>query len=397
MKVWHFTEMPYPYLPDPESYDSVRVTLPNQIYDPLVGSDLYNRYLDELMLADELGFDIMTNEHHQTPTCMDAACPLVLAILARQTKRARLLALGNPIANRRDPIRLAEEMAMIDNISRGRLECGFVRGVPTEIAPANSNPVRMSERMWEAHDLILKAWTTHDGPFSWEGRYFHYRNVNVWPRPYQQPHPPVWISASTTGSVGEVADRGYVLAIFLSGSKDARVYFDVYRERYAQRVAHAAAGGTGDGAGSAATIAPPDRFAYLALTCVGETDEIGLRGVRKIMWYMQTNKVAPQFRNPPGYSTLTTNVRAMRGGGLPTLRPLGQLTAEDLIDRGVIFAGNPDSVYTQIKRFSDETGGLGNLIIMGQGGFLSHEETVANLTLFAKEVAPRLRELPGTI
>jgi alkanesulfonate monooxygenase SsuD/methylene tetrahydromethanopterin reductase-like flavin-dependent oxidoreductase (luciferase family) len=269
--------------------------------------------------------------------------------------------------------------------------------VPTEIAPANSNPVRMAERMWEAHDLILKAWTTHDGPFSWEGRYFHYRNVNVWPRPYQQPHPPVWISASTTGSVGEVADRGYVLAIFLSGSKDARVYFDVYRERYAQRVAHAAAGGTGDGAGSAATIAPPDRFAYLALTCVGETDEIGLRGVRKIMWYMQTNKVAPQFRNPPGYSTLTTNVRAMRGGGLPTLRPLGQLTAEDLIDRGVIFAGNPDSVYTQIKRFSDETGGLGNLIIMGQGGFLSHEETVANLTLFAKEVAPRLRELPGTI
>jgi len=255
----------------------------------------------------------------------------------------------------------------------------------------------MPERMWEAHDLILKAWTTHDGPFSWEGRYFHYRNVNVWPRTYQQPHPPIWISASTTGSVSEVAERGYVLAIFLSGRKDAGGFFDVYRQRYGQRAAVAPSNASGNGAAAEPKVAAPDRFAYLALTCVGETDEIGLQGVRKIMWYMQTNKVAPQFRNPPGYSTLATNVRAMRGGGLPTLRPVGQLTAEELIERGVIFAGNPDSVYQQIKRFSDETGGLGNLIIMGQGGFLSHEETVSNLTLFAKEVAPRLKELPGTV
>src|ERR1700687_5489229 len=133
MRVWHFSEMPYPYLPAPKDYDSVRITLPNSVYDPEIGGDLYNRYLDEWMLADELGLDIMTNEHHSTPTCLDAACPLTLAILARQTRKARLLALGNPIANRRDPVRLAEEMAMIDVISRGRLEWGFVRGVPMEV------------------------------------------------------------------------------------------------------------------------------------------------------------------------------------------------------------------------------------------------------------------------
>jgi alkanesulfonate monooxygenase SsuD/methylene tetrahydromethanopterin reductase-like flavin-dependent oxidoreductase (luciferase family) len=390
MRVWHFSEMPYPYLPEPETYDSVRVTLPNGVYDPELGADLYNRYLDEWMLADDLGFDIMTNEHHSTPTCMDVACPLTLAILARQTKRARLLALGNPIANRRDPLRLAEEMAMVDNISRGRLECGFVRGVPTEIAPANSSPVRMPERMWEAHDLILKAWTTHDGPFSWEGRHFHYRNVNIWPRPYQQPHPPIWISASTQGSVGEVAEHGYVLAIFLAGFDSARGYFDVYRERYL-------GGGPANGSTNGANLPSADRFAYLALACVGETDEIGLQGVRKIMWYLQTNKIPAQFRNPPGYSTIATNVRAMRGGILPTFRPLAEASAEELIERGVIFAGNPDSVYGQIKRFSDHVGGLGNLIIMGQGGALSHDETISNLTLFSKEVYPRLRELEGTV
>ncbi len=94
---------------------------------------------------------------------------------------------------------------MIDNYSQGRLEVGFVRGVPYEISAANASPVRTMDRLWEAHDLIVKAWTTHDAPFNWEGRYFNHRQVNVWPRPYQEPHPPVWI-ASTTASL-DGADR----------------------------------------------------------------------------------------------------------------------------------------------------------------------------------------------
>jgi alkanesulfonate monooxygenase SsuD/methylene tetrahydromethanopterin reductase-like flavin-dependent oxidoreductase (luciferase family) len=384
VRVWHFSEMPYPFLPDPSSYDSIRITLPNANYDPAIGADLYNRYLDEWMLADELGLDIMVNEHHSTPTCLDATCPLTLAILARQTKRARLLALGNPIANRRDPIRLAEEMAMVDNISRGRLECGFVRGVPTEILPANSNPARMVERMWEAHDLILKAWTTHDGPFNWEGRFFHYRNVNIWPRPYQQPHPPVWITSSTRESIAGVAERGYVLGIFLSGHEDAKGFFDTYRESAAPPTR------LPDGSVSA------DRFAYLALACVGETDEAGLEGVRKIMWYLHSNKVAPHLRFPAGYATIQSAIRIMRGGEVQARRPVHQAPAEELIERGVIFAGNPDTVFRQIEHFNHYVGGLGNLMIMGQGGFLDHDETVSNLTLFANEVYPRIRELPGS-
>ena len=150
----------------------------------------------------------MLNEHHQTATCVDPAAPLVLAALARLTKKARLLILGNPIANRRQPVRVAEEMAMVDVLSRGRLEAGFVRGVPYEVLPANSNPVRMNERQWEALDLIVKAWTTHDGPFSHEGRFFHYRAVNIWPRCYQQPHPPIWISTTSPSGAARVGARG---------------------------------------------------------------------------------------------------------------------------------------------------------------------------------------------
>ncbi len=109
----------------------------------------------------------MVNEHHSTATCMTVSVPMALAVIARETKRARLLTLGNPIANRPDPVRVAEEMAWLDVLSGGRLEMGLVKGAPYEIAPANSNPARLMRRYWEAHDLILKALSTTDGPFNW--------------------------------------------------------------------------------------------------------------------------------------------------------------------------------------------------------------------------------------
>ena len=134
MQAWHFSETAYPYLPPVESYDFIRVTLPNKFYDPEKGAALWDRYLDEWCIADDEGVEVMLNEHHQTATCVDPAAPLVLAALARLTKKARLLILGNPIANRRQPVRVAEEMALADVMSRGRVEVGFVRGVPWEVA-----------------------------------------------------------------------------------------------------------------------------------------------------------------------------------------------------------------------------------------------------------------------
>ena len=199
MRAWHFSETAYPYLPPADSYPSIRVSLPNRIYDPAKGAALYDRYIDEWLIAEDEGVEIMLNEHHQTATCVDPAAPLMLAALARLSKTARLLILGNPIANRRQPVRVAEEMAMVDVLSHGRLEAGFVRGVPYEILPANSNPVRMNERHWEALDLIVKCWTHHDGPFSHEGRFFHHRSINIWPRPD---------SAAASADLGQYDEHG---------------------------------------------------------------------------------------------------------------------------------------------------------------------------------------------
>jgi alkanesulfonate monooxygenase SsuD/methylene tetrahydromethanopterin reductase-like flavin-dependent oxidoreductase (luciferase family) len=379
MRIWHFTELAYPHLPKEEDYESIRVSLPSRFYDPMIGADLYQRAIDEWQYADEMGLDVMVNEHHQTPTCVNPAAPVMTGILARTTRKARLLLLGNPIANRRQPVRVAEEMAMIDVISRGRHECGFVRSVPYEIAAANSNPVHMSERMWEAHDLILKAWTTHDGPFAFEGNFFHHRAVNIWPRPYQQPHPPIWISSTSAPGAKTVGERGYVLAVFLNGFAQTGPVFDAYREGWRA-------------AGRPAAV-PLDRFAYAALVYTGETDAEGRAGAEKLLWYFTHGKVPNYYKNPPGYLPPFVNVRGMRGEGIALRDRAGPPSVDSLIERGVLFCGSPDTVFKQLKKFYTHVGGFGNLLSMGQAGFLNHQETTKGIRLLAQEVLPRLREL----
>lgn len=387
MRVFHFTEEPYPDAWDP-GRDSYRVTLPNSECDPAIAADLYHRYLDEWALADELGLDIMVNEHHATATCLTASCHVVLSILARITKRARLLALGVPLANRADPQRIAEELSMIDVISRGRLEMGFVKGVPYEPPVANMNPVRMMDRLWEAHDFILKAMTTRTGPFSFEGEYFHYRNVNIWPRPWQQPHPPVWITASSLGSAAEVARRGHVLATFLLGYK-TRELFDRYRDVY--RATHGCEPG-------------PDRFGYLALCAIADTREKAFERAEEVRRYVTTTSVVHEpFRNPPGYMPVPDYARVLKNAGAKTPRMVptfdgrlkdvnGPLPVQDLMDLGLMFCGTPDEVYEQIVSFESYAGGIGNVLLMMQGGALSHADTCDSLKLFGKHVLPRLKD-----
>ena len=134
---------------------AVRLTFSNRHFDPQLGADLYNTYLDEYEYCEEVGFDgLMINEHHNTPTCMGATMNLEAAILARTTTKPKIVLLGNPLPIFDNPIRLAEELAEIDMISRGRLVSGFVRGTGVESLATNTNPLYNRERFEEAHDLI---------------------------------------------------------------------------------------------------------------------------------------------------------------------------------------------------------------------------------------------------
>jgi alkanesulfonate monooxygenase SsuD/methylene tetrahydromethanopterin reductase-like flavin-dependent oxidoreductase (luciferase family) len=324
---------------------------------------------------------------------MSSACIVPLSILARETKRARLLVLGYPIGHRLDPLRCAEELATIDVISRGRLDMGFIKGVAYEFPVSNQNPVGVMDRFWESHDFIIKAMTSHDEPFNWEGEHFHYRHVNLWPRPYQQPHPPIW---STTGSMSQariLGERGYAMATLGTGFGTRPIY-DAYRQGYMSK-----------------GRPPPaaDRFAYLGLVAVAPDEREAARRGELVAAYLRASGIVDvRFRNPAGFLSVEDNARLLRGEPRPRSyakdgRVIDMRTAgiEDLIAAGILFCGTPDQVYAQIVDFCDYCGGMGNLLMMGHAGYMTHEETVDNLTLFAKEVLPRLKEYrqpePGAV
>jgi alkanesulfonate monooxygenase SsuD/methylene tetrahydromethanopterin reductase-like flavin-dependent oxidoreductase (luciferase family) len=372
MRAYHFTEMPYPFVaPEVEKeVRSARVVVPNKYCDPKVAADLYNRYLDEYEYADELGLDIMLNEHHQTMTCMDAVVPISAGALARRTKNAKIAIVGSPLAHRDNPVRIAEEIAMLDCISRGRIISGFVRGVPTEVQPANSNPAQNRARFEEAHDLVVKAWTTPE-PFHWEGKFWHYRYVNVWPRTYQQPHPPIWITGSSVENVGWVADHQYVFACFLTPYDWTEKLITTYKARCEER------GFAEPG---------PDRFAYLALTYVGETDEQAQEDAKELLWYLYRER-HPQFNAPPGYVPVQAAAKIYLGASKPY-----RDSFEGLQEKGIVIAGNPDTVIKKMK-YLHERCNIGHMLMMNQAGFMTHEKTCRNLELFAKEVYPAIRDL----
>jgi alkanesulfonate monooxygenase SsuD/methylene tetrahydromethanopterin reductase-like flavin-dependent oxidoreductase (luciferase family) len=379
MEAWHFTEMPYPDLPPLDTLTTMRVSLPNRLFDPRRGAELYNRYLDEYLIASDLGLNMMVNEHHQTATCMDVAGPLSAAILARQTNRGRICILGNPVANRGDPIRIAEEMAMLDCISRGRMDVGFVRGVTYEIFAGNTNPTQTVERLWEGIDLVIKAWTTHDGPFNFEGRFTHRRSVNIWPRPYQFPHPPIWTTGSSDpDAVRRAAARGFVFATFLQPYGTVRRLFEAYRSAYVD-VGQPTGGGT----------------AFMPLIYTGDTEADAERGAKELLWFM-TTLAEPQHKNPPGYATLDLNMKALRGAYAGRTEAMRSQGLEYQREQGVIMYGTPDSVAQQIRRFYDLVGGFDHLLAMQQAGSMSHERTVASMTRFARDVYPQIRDLPRT-
>jgi alkanesulfonate monooxygenase SsuD/methylene tetrahydromethanopterin reductase-like flavin-dependent oxidoreductase (luciferase family) len=381
MQVYYFTEQAY-YPAWNHHKGSLRVNLPNEMCDPKIAGDLFHRYYDEWKLADELGFNIMVNEHHQTATCMSSTVIVGLSVLARETKKARLLVLGYPIGHRPDPLRCAEELSTIDVVSRGRLDMGFIKGVPYEFPASNQNPVGVMDRFWEAHDFILKAMTHRGEPFNWEGEHFHYRQVNIWPRPMQQPHPPVWTTTGNRAQAKLLGEKGYVMATLGSGYA-TRPLYDQYRAGYEAKWKRPA---------------PADRFAYLGLVAVADNEAEARRRGELVAGYLYSSSIVHvPFRNPPGFLTVDDNAKMLRGLTAPrSFTKDGRAvnmhagSVQDLIDAGLLFCGTPDQVYSQIVDFTEYCGGMGNLLMMGHAGFLSHEDTVSNLTMFSKEVMPRL-------
>lgn len=401
MDAWFHNEITYPFVPQEvlDSVDSVRGSLPNKYCDPKIAADLFEESLDEFLLCDDQGLNVVAIEHHAGINSLLGANPLLLGILARQTRKARILSLGTLVSLRQEPVRIAEEYATADVISRGRLEIGFVKSGGSEMASNNANPVGNVERFWEAIDLISKTLTQHEGPFSWQGKYFTHRHVNIWPRPWQQPHPRMWAATGDPATASEVGRRGMINVLVLRGAEETKRAWAAYRQ------ARAAAGLPRVGS---------DHFAYAALVYVGDTHDEGVRIGSKLLWFLNTSlKSAPQFSRflpgavppqvapqvyrsgarPPGVVGPSAGVAAPPPGVRNTRSLIG-ISAEEAMQRGILFAGSPATVYQQIMDFYEKVGGFDNLVTIGHSGFMTHREAEQGIKLFAKEVLPRLQAVP---
>src|SRR5712692_2791048 len=212
---------------------TVWVKLPNKHFDPVKGHRLYNRYLDELEYAEALGFDVVAvNEHHQTAYGLMPSPIVTASALARKTSRVKIAILGSALPLRSHPMMVAEEHAMIDVISGGRLTSGFVRGIGAEYHTFGVNPTFSHDRFHEAHDLIVRAWT-EPGPFAFQGRHYNVQYVNLWPRPYQKPHPPIWIPSQGSKETIDWAahpERRYTYLQTFSPANVVQRYLKMYRD-----------------------------------------------------------------------------------------------------------------------------------------------------------------------
>ncbi len=380
MKVFMFHLMPYLYmdLEYKSKWRSPWVVMPNSEYDPVKGHELYNRFLDELEYAAELGLDgVAVNEHHQTAYGLMPSPVVTASALSRRIKKARIAILGNAFGLREHPLTLAEEHAMIDSITGGRLITGMVRGIGAEYHSMGANPALSHDRFHEAHDLVIQAWT-RPGPFSFHGKYFNLEYVNPWPRPFQKPHPPIWCPSTGSAETIEWAahpDRKYVYLQNYSPVKSVARFLNGYREVAQTRYGYEASS---------------EQIGWAAPVYVGPTDEQA-RDQARVHIESLFNKflnLTFEMMFPPGYLSFDSAVRM----ATHKKQIMGSQTVESLIEQGVIICGSPDTVrrtLTDAHRFL----GFQSFLALLQFGTLPRDLTEQNIRLFSTEVAPALQAL----
>ena len=395
MKLLWFHLMPYPELPEDfrQRARSVWVDIPSDLFDPEVAAQSYNLYLDQLEYADAAGFDgICVNEHHQNGYGLMPSPNLMAAALTRRTSNAALVVMGNSLALYNPPIRVAEEFAMLDCMSNGRLVAGFPVGTPMDtVFCYGQNPATLRRKYHEAHDLIMRAWTEPD-VFSFNGEFTKLRYVNPWPRPLQKPHPPVWIPGGGSLETWEwCAEMDYVYS-YLSyfGYKLGKATMDGYWRRIEEL-------GFDDN---------PYRAGFLQFVGVADTDEEAMRIYKEPAeyFYGRCLHVYGGFADPPGYRSEATvrasmesmvaraaaaDARGGRGGGGGGG---GGLTWEAMVENGYVVVGSPDTVREKLEEVAKSLR-VGHLMLLLQFGNMAPEVVQNNTDLFARKVLPGLQGL----
>jgi alkanesulfonate monooxygenase SsuD/methylene tetrahydromethanopterin reductase-like flavin-dependent oxidoreductase (luciferase family) len=377
VKIYNFDLLAYPHVPR----EAPRTPVPSNYFDPVKGAANYNEHLEEMTYCEELGFDgVVFNEHHYSAYGTMPSPNLIAAALSQKTSRIKIGVLGNILPLRNHPVRVAEEYAMIDCLSNGRLIAGFVRGIPPEYIWYGVNPAESRGRFEEAYDLIMTAWT--NPVWSHEGQFFRLQDCAIWPRPMQQPHPPVWIAARSAESIEWCVKRHLPTAQVYQTTDQIEDTFDYYRKVAREQ----------------GWEASPDDFILCRHIYIDESDKKAQEIAEPVMRYFFTvfnrgfneavNKGAVDQRLVAALTT-ERSFNYFREGNRER-RDFSKLDWDGLIGTGYLIAGNPDSVARQISAQMEQIG-AGHFMGMFHIGNLAHEKVVSSLNLFKKEIMPRLQ------
>ena len=385
MHLMYFTEQPMSAY-DAQAgldYGATALNFSNSHFNPIEGSRLYNEYLEDYILAEECGADgIMLNEHHNAPFCMQAKTNIFASILAATTKRVKIVILGNPLPLCDNPIRMAEELAMIDMISKGRLVPGFVRGGGQEQLASGVNPAFNRERFIEAHDLVQKIWS-EPGPFRWEGTHYQHRVVNPWALPMQKPHPRIWVpGVLSKETIIWTAQQRYPYIALNTSIEHTREIWKQYS----------------DTASDCGYTAGPENFGYLIRVHVQDTEEKALANARQFMWMQGefTGLAHPVWANPSGYFSPSGRRNFVQFATGRAKNPRGSPSFEQQVADTMIVAGTPSQVIEKLKYLVQNTR-PGIMAIWANDGNVSKEDRQRCIKLLCGEVMPAIKEYGKTL
>jgi alkanesulfonate monooxygenase SsuD/methylene tetrahydromethanopterin reductase-like flavin-dependent oxidoreductase (luciferase family) len=375
MKFNFFHSMPWPH------YEGVPESWPvaSNGFDGERGHALYEDYIATMVYAEACEFDwIACNEHHYSPFSLMPNCNLIASIIAHKTQKAKISVLGNliPLLN---PVRVAEEYAMLDVLSGGRFIAGLMRGIPHEYLAYNIAPGESHARMREATELIIKCWTEPE-PFGWEGEYYQFPSIAIWPKPYQKPHPPLVMSA-TNPEAAELAARfkAIIGMVFLQDLDWGRNIAENYRKA----------------ARAHGWEATPEHLIVGEHTVIAESDDEALAIMKRGHDYLHRVLMRPQRDAQRiviektrffGHNTETGQQFQQK------LALIKTRTVEESIEKGSILCGNPATVVKQMKRIHQATGN-GIFSLNFKVGDVPEPTLRRGMELFRDHVLPEMRDV----
>lgn len=359
MKFSLFNPMPYQADDLPFGWPT-----PARYWRPEQGRAAVARGFELFDAAVEAGFDWLTVAEHHYSAKQLAPNPVVAAAAISQRypeQKIAVLGVVLPLAN---PVRTAEELGILDALSGGRSIVGFFRGIPNEYLTYGTNPAESRAMYEEALDLILTAWSEPE-PFGWEGRFYRFRTVSVWPRPLQEPHPPMLLAGTSPDSARFAGAKRAMLGLsFLNTVETGAELVRLHREAAAE----------------AGWEPGREDVVYRARVYVAETDEEAERDATEYSLGDVLGILVP----PPEKQAANQKILGAAFGPSGFMHhPPGPGSLPE-------YYGSPDTVAQQIREASDRIGyGVADLIFTNDR--LPHEKALRSLRLFGSEVVTQLR------